>query len=368
METPVSPWIANQRAVPHVPALHAYVPGLQPTEPGWLKLNTNELQYPVSPRVGEAIQAELGRISLYPNPTSQPLRDAIAQHHGLDVSQVIVGNGSDDILNLLARTFSGRGQAAAMTLPSYSLYPALAGIQGSHMEPVPFTRAMDLPVREIVQCGANLFYLTAPNAPTGVNFELHVINAAASFFRGIFVIDEAYVDFAEGSAVELLRELPNVVITRTFSKSYGLAGLRVGYALASPEVIALLDRVRDSYNVNRLSQAGALAALKDQDYYRGLIARICATRDTFIESLRARGWFVYESQANFVFGEPMDARGQRSAATASSLFQYLNAHKVLVRYFSGNALTDSFLRISVGTDAQMQTLLDHIDTWRSKTA
>jgi len=367
METLTATWCAEQRALPHISEMEAYVPGLQPNESGWLKLNTNELPYPISPRVGEAVNAEMARIHLYPNPTSRPLREAIARYHGLDASQVIVGNGSDDLLNLLARAFAGKGQAAAMTMPSYSLYPVLAAIQNAHMEYIPFTRSMELPVRDIAACGANLFYLTSPNAPTGVQFDLNVIYNAVSFFRGVFVIDEAYVDYADHNAVELLRELPNLVITRTFSKSYGLAGLRVGYGLASPGIIEILDRVRDSYNVNRLSQAGAKAAIEDKAHYRPIIAKICQTRDAFIDSLRGRGWFAYESHANFVFGEPANAAGQRGPAVAKSLFDYLNAHKVLVRYFTGNALTESGLRISVGTDAQMATLLDHIDTWR-KTA
>lgn len=350
-------------ALPHTPALHAYVPGTQPEGEGWVKLNTNELPYPCSPKVGEAIAREIDRLPLYPNPQSLALREAIAKHHGLHVSQVIVGNGSDDVLNLLARCFCDNGHAAGMTLPSYSLYPVLSAIQDAPMEQIPFGEEMSLPVDAILNCRANLFYFTSPNAPTGVSFPLSDIRRAVEGFRGIFVIDEAYADFAGRDAIELLADHPNVVITRTFSKSYGLAGLRVGYAVGSPEVIGLLDRVRDSYNVNRLSQAGALAALQDQAYYTPVIEKVKRSRDKLIEDLRDLGWFVYDSEANFVFARPLDAQGRHGPDIAVRFFEHLRGDRILVRYLKGNPLTESFLRITVGTPGQMARLLESIDQW-----
>jgi len=344
--------------------MHAYVPGMQPTGGDWIKLNTNELPYPASPAVAAAVAAEVDKLRLYPNPTSQPLREHIAVMNGLDASQVFVGNGCDEVLALLTRVFSGADSMACMTQPSYSLYPVLTQIQAAKMELIPFTRDMVLPVDEIAACTANMLFLTNPNAPTGVAFEPNMIRAAAKGFGGVFVIDETYVDFAKSNAVALLAEQPNVVITRSLSKSYGLAGLRVGYALASKEIIALLDRVRDSYNVNRLSQAAALAALKDEAYHDRLIKTIKITRDSVTKALRARNFFVYQSSGNFVFAEPVDEHGHSGADVAASLYDFFQQNMILVRYFPGDALTESFLRISMGKPEQMDRLLAVTDKWQ----
>src|SRR4051812_22074 len=270
-------------ALPHIAKLHAYTPGLQPTEPGWVKLNTNECPYPPSPQVAEAVRRELGEdgaaLRLYPNPKSTPLRAAIAKLHGLREENVVVGNGSDDILNLLIRAFVTQDAAAGYTLPSYSLYPVLVEIQDGATNVIEFDRAMRLPVDRIAASSARAFFLTSPNAPTGVGFANADIERALASFRGLFVVDEAYAPFARENAVPLLARHSNLVIVRTLSKAYALAGIRVGYALAHAEIIDLLDRVRDSYNVNRLSQAAALAAIGDQTYYDGVIAKIKATRD-----------------------------------------------------------------------------------------
>ena len=231
--------------------------------------------------------------------------------HGLEEENVCIGNGSDDILNLLVRCYCGAGAAAGFTWPSYSLYPVLVGIQDGKSQVLEFDRSLRLPVDRIAASGASAFFLTSPNAPTGVGFANDEIEGLLQASPGLLVVDEAYAPFARENAVPLLSRHPNLVVVRTLSKAYALAGLRVGYALAHPEVIGLLDRVRDSYNVNRLSQAAALAALGDQDYYNAVIARIQATRDAgqrqFAEKRR---WFTYPSQANFIFTEPKNARGR----------------------------------------------------------
>jgi histidinol-phosphate aminotransferase len=189
------------QALAHVEALHAYTPGLQPTEPGWVKLNTNECPYPPSPRVAEAILREVGpegaSLRLYPDPTSAALRAAVAKLHGLVASQVCIGNGSDDILNLLVRCYCGPGADAGFTLPSYSLYPVLIGIQDGAATRIPFDRTMRLPVEEIASSGANIFFLTSPNAPTGVGFPNSEFERILQSFRGILVVDEAYAPFAD---------------------------------------------------------------------------------------------------------------------------------------------------------------------------
>lgn len=354
-------------ANPHVAAMSAYTPGLQPTEAGWVKLNTNELPVPPSPKVTEAIHAELHdrakRLRLYPNPTSGPLRTAVATHHGIEASQVLIGNGADDVLNLLIRTFCSSENPCGMTVPSYSLYGVLANAQNAQMLEVSFDRSMVLPVDAIAACPANLFLLTSPNAPTGIAFDIDTIGQLAERFEGILAVDETYAPFAAENAVRLLAEHPNLVIIRSFSKAYALAGMRVGYALASPEVISLLDRVRDSYNVDRLAQAAALGAISDQEYYSGVIQETLVMRDSMETWYKELGWFVYPSQANFHFVEPVNANGETGVEVASSLYDHLRARKVLVRAFPKLPLTASFLRISLGSEAEMATLRCVIQDW-----
>ncbi len=357
----------SQLARPHVPALHAYTPGLQPTEAGWIKLNTNECPYAPSPRVAEAIAAELAdagaRLRLYPNPTSAPLRAQVAKLHGLTPAQVIIGNGSDDILNLLVRVFGGEHAATGITLPSYSLYPVLVAIQDGGTETIEFDRSMRLPVDRIAASGAKAFFLTSPNAPTGVGFTNGELRRVLDTFPGMLVVDEAYAPFAEEDAVSLLSEYRNLVVVRTLSKAHALAGMRVGYALADPETIGLLDRVRDSYNVNRLSQIAAAAALSDGSYYDAIIGKIKRTRDHWAAEWAERDWFIYQSSTNFLFIEPRNAAGEAGPAVANSLFAFLQTRKILVRAFPSHALTASFLRISVGTDDEMLAVDEAIQAW-----
>jgi histidinol-phosphate aminotransferase len=358
-------------ALPHVAKLHAYTPGLQPTEPGWVKLNTNECPYPPSPRVVEALQREIGRdgasLRLYPNPKSEPLRAAIAEMHGggVTAAHVCVGNGSDDILNLLIRAFCAGDAAAGFTLPSYSLYPVLVEIQDGRANAIEFDRAMRLPVERMCDSAAKVFFLTSPNAPTGVGFATAEIERVLAGFRGLLVVDEAYAPFAREDAVPLLARHRRLVVVRTLSKAYALAGIRVGYMLADPEIVAVLDRVRDSYNVSRLSQAAALAAIADRAYYDGVIAKVKATRDEAVANFLKRGWNTYDSQANFIFTEPQNARGHTGVDVAKSAYAFLYARKVLVRHFPSHALTAPFLRISVGTDAEMRVLSETLDAWQN---
>jgi histidinol-phosphate aminotransferase len=359
---------AGRLALGHIAKLHAYVPGLQPSEPGWLKLNTNECPYPPSPRVAEALLREVGadgaRLRLYPDPASTALRTAVAGLHGLDRSRVCIGNGSDDLLNLLVRCYCGPAAAAGYTLPGYSLYPVLIGIQDGAAKSIPLDRTLRLPVEKIAASGARIFFLTSPNAPTGVGFPSAEIEKVLDSFGGLLVVDEAYAPFARENAVGLLARHPNLVVVRTLSKAYALAGIRVGYALADAGVIGMLDRVRDSYNVSRLSQAAALAALGDPGYYENVIDKIKSTRDLCIKRwVLTRGWFTFPSDANFIATEPRDRLGRTGPAVAKAAYDFLFSRKVLVRHFPSDALTASFLRISVGTDDEMLVLEDTLDAW-----
>jgi len=349
---------------PAVLDLAAYVPGEQINEAGWIKLNTNECPYPPSPLVLEAAAAELERVPLYPEPSSRKLREQIAEHWNLDPSQVIAGNGSDDILNLLIRVFSAGDRAAGAMHPSYSLYPILAAANETRWIDVPFETPFRLPLEHILSSGCNLFFLTCPHAPSGVAFPLEEVAELARRLEGLLVVDEAYGDFASQSAVQLIAKHPNLFVTRSFSKSLALAGLRVGYGVGNAQVVDWLDRVRDSYNLDRVAQAAATAALQDWGYFEATIGKTTYVRDYYRNEFEGIGWKVYPSQANFLFVEPRDGSGETGPETARSLFDWLKRHKILVRYFGKHSLTRDFLRISIGDEDQMMTLWETTEAWR----
>jgi len=353
---------ANARALPHVQELHAYVPGEQPQGEGWVKLNTNENPYPPSPKVAEAVAGEVVELRRYPEPVSAQLRAVIGERFGLTGKNVIIGNGSDNILDLITRCFVSQ-EGAGHTVPSYSLYPVVAGMSGQGMIDVPFTRSMELDVDAIVATNAPVFFLTSPNAPTGVAFPLSAIETVLQRIDGILVVDEAYVDFGGETAAPLLNDYENLVVLRTFSKSYGLAGMRVGFGLASAGVISMLDRVRDAYNVDRIAQVAAQAAFEDVEYFDVQRAKVIATREATLKQLDALGWFTYPSAANLLFTEPKNAAGAAGAAVAADLFDYLKKSRVLVRYFAAHPLTCSFIRVSIGTDEEMEAFLTAVTSW-----
>jgi histidinol-phosphate aminotransferase len=350
-------------AHPHIRGLDPYVPGQQPGGGDWIKLNTNELPYPPPEAVRVAVLHAVDGLARYPNPQSRDLREAIARKFGWPGEGVIVGNGSDDILNLLVRVFGGAGRRTVQADPSYSLYPVLTVMAGGRIVSCPFDASFALPVECLVNSRPDLCFVTCPHAPTGRRFEGSLLQALAERIDGLLVIDEAYAEFAEGSALEWAGAYPNVVVTRTFSKAYGLAGLRVGYALGDPSVIALLDRVRDSYNVNRLSQAGALAALRETAWYEARIAEIKVRRDRVRQALRDLGWSVHPFETNFLLGAPVNPAGEASPELAASLFHFLEQEKILVRSFPNNPLTASSLRISIGSELEMEAFLGKVRLW-----
>ena len=332
-----------------------YVPGFQPKdEQAWIKLNTNENPYPPSPRVREAILAEVGgageSLRKYPDAASAAARDEAARLYGFDPSWVIMANGSDELLNNLIRAFVGEGEEIAYVHPSYSYYSTLAEIQGARVQTfglIPGRWELDgFPARY----PGKLFFLTTPNAPLGFACPLSFIEELAGRVDGMLVVDEAYADFADENALELVRKHENVVVTRTFSKSYSLAGMRLGLAIARPEVIAALNKIRDHYNLDRLAQVAAVAALRDQEYFRACVRRIRETRDWFSTELRVIGYGVIPSSGNYVFATPPDRDGKR-------VYEALYARRILVRHFSDPALVHG-LRITIGTPEEMEKTLD----------
>lgn len=351
----------------HVAAMSPYVPGEQPQGGGWVKLNTNENPYPPSLRALEAIRVALvndgAALRLYPSPDAAPLREAVARFHGCEAANVVAGNGSDDILNLLIRAYAGPGRPIGMLNPSYSLYPVLAAAQHAQVVKVEVTEALGLDVDAVAKCGATVFFLTNPNAPLGVAFATDVVRSLAKAFPGLLVLDEAYAAFADADCVALVSEFPNVVVTRTMSKAHALAGLRVGYALCPPGVAEVLHRVRDSYNVDRLAQVAAAAALDDREWLDVTVAQVRATRDRLAAALRQLGWQVNPAAGNFVLAAPASAKRAASVETAAHCFEFLRARKILVRRFPNHRLTEKSLRISVGTEQETDVFLQAVTAW-----
>jgi histidinol-phosphate aminotransferase len=337
----------------NIAVMEGYVPGFQPPdEATWIKLNTNENPYPPSPRVQRAILDELGtdgdRLRKYPDAGSREFRRVAAELYGVDPCWVISANGSDELLNNLVRACAGEGEEVAYLHPSYSYYATLAEIQGARVKTFELDqsgRIADFPERY----QGRLFFLTSPNAPLGLAFDNAYIAELARRCAGLLVVDEAYADFAEHNALELVRQCDNVVITRTLSKSYSLAGMRLGLAVARPEIVAALDKIRDHYHLDRLALVAASAALRDQGYLRATVAKICATRDRFAAELETLGFQVLPSSANYLFVVPQDHDGRR-------VYDTLYAGRILVRFFSDPTLAHG-VRISIGSDAEMTQAL-----------
>jgi histidinol-phosphate aminotransferase len=278
-------------------------------------------------------------------------REQAAKLLGLEPDWLLAGNGSDDLLTILTRSFVGPGERILAPTPSYVLYKSLAEIQGAQYTEVPFTDAWDLP-DEFVRTDAKLAFIPNPISPSGTVLSIQRLREIASRLEPMspLVIDEAYTDFAEANCIALVREFPNVIVTRTLSKSYSLAGVRFGYATARPGIIAGMTKVKDSYNCDAISIAAATAAIAEQDYLQKGVARIRATRQRLSDSLRRLGFAVPDSQANFVWCTD-------GPAPAKALYEQLKQQRILVRYMKYPCGIEG-LRISIGTDAEIDRLLD----------
>jgi histidinol-phosphate aminotransferase len=328
------------------------VPGEQPRDGEYVKLNTNENPYPPSPHVFDAIRAALtgDRLRKYPEPLGDTFRQAAAKVFGVSADSILIGNGSDDVLTILTRTFVPEGGRIASPAPSYILYRSLAEIQGARFETVPFTPDWQLPLPWPGE-PPDLLYVANPNSPTGTFMEPAAIAQLARTLNRPVVLDEAYVDFAPRSG---LRDATaeNVIVTRTLSKSYSLAGIRFGFAVAHPAVVRELVKVKDSYNCDVLSLAAATAAVQDQDYLAETRKKIVATRERLTESMRGLGFDVLPSHANFVWA-------RRPDRPVKPLYEGLKGRKILVRYMSYPGYGDG-LRVSVGTDAEIDLFLHEL--------
>jgi len=376
---------------PLVRGLHPYVYGEQPKIKGLIKLNTNESPYPPSPKVLAAVRAAVdGRLRLYPNPTAERLREKLAKLHRCHADNIIVGNGSDELLALATRCFvepvaadinrrKTRAFTSAATIQyfttSYSLYPVLADIHGAARNAVPLKSDFSLPSVTELKDGrgkppkggtpnrwdfrAALTFVTTPNAPSGRGYSTRELGALCKAQRGVVVLDEAYVDFAGENALKLALKYPHVLVARTFSKAYSLCFQRVGYFVGHRDLIAALHKVRDSYNVNGLGQIAAEATLDDLPYYRANFKKIITTREWLSRELTKLGFRVLPSRTNFILARP-------SRFSAPAWLQSLRGQKILVRWFGRPEVKD-YLRITIGTVTEAEALVSAVRTilmWR----
>jgi histidinol-phosphate aminotransferase len=329
-----------------IAAMKGYVPGFQPA-PGenFIKLNSNENPFPPSRKVQEILQnLAYEDLRLYPDPASLELREKLGSLYGFSANQIICGNGSDDILNIIVRTFASPGDPIGFYVPAFPLYKILGVIHETQGVAIPVAEPYDKPPEPPAE--VKVFFLANPNSPVGFMYPISLVRSLAQKVQGIFVIDEAYVEFARENALPLVGELKNVIIVRTVSKSYSLAGVRLGYAIGSEQLIQEMFKVKDPFNVTRMTQALVAAALQDPEYFRKNIQQIIETRDWISKEAVALGYRIIPSQANFIFPQPpQKGRGVK-------FYEALFNRKVLTRYYDEEGLRDG-VRMTIGTREEM---------------
>jgi histidinol-phosphate aminotransferase len=332
-----------------------YVPGEQPEDiDSFIKLNTNENPFPPSERVLEAVaKAANGKLRLYPNPQASPLREEFARRNDLQPEQIVIGNGSDEIITLIFRGFIEKDGKAAFPYPSYSLYDTLAQANGISFDHVPLREDFSVDFEAFLQGGYDLVILASPNNPTGTATSSQDIDNFAGRFNGLLVVDEAYIDFYGGSSLDLVKKHDNLIVTRSFSKSYSLAGMRIGVAAANPDIIRGFLRIKDSYNVDTLAIAGGLAALKDEKSFRYNITMIQHNKEYLEERLESLGFETVPSWANFIFTRHPDME-------AREIYEKLKEKKILVRHFKGEGVS-GYVRISIGSMMEIKKLCTAIE-------
>jgi histidinol-phosphate aminotransferase len=337
-----------------------YIPGEQPTDNVTIKLNTNENPYPPSEKVFEAIQKVTAeQIRRYPNPNARQFREAASNLHGVPADWIMTFNGGDDLLNVVIRTCAAEEDGVAFLEPSYSLYPVLTKVQAARPVVVPYKIdgvKWSLP-DDLEEVDASLIMIVNPNAPSGHFDSLERLEHIVKNFWGVVLIDEAYVDFAEQSALPLVHKYENVIILRSMSKGYSMAGLRFGYAIAQPALLTEIEKVRDSYPCDVFSIAAATAALEDQAYARSTWEKVKSERARLAATLREMGFTMPDSQSNFLLAQvPANAK-----VAAQEIYQTLKDRHILVRWWDLPNLTDK-IRITVGTPEQNDKLLSELRT------
>lgn len=344
----------------NVRAMHGYSPGEQPEQGARIvKLNTNENPFPPSPKVLQAIHEVDGEtLRRYPHPLGQRFREAASSLLGVDPEQILCGNGSDDVLTIATRTFVPPGGLLASPEPTYSLYPVLAQLEAARHVGVAFEKNYQLPIEGLVATGADAIYIANPNAPTGTIVSIDSIDTLASEFSKLILIDEAYADFWGKSAIGLVQKHPNIVISRTLSKGYGLAGLRFGFAVAQKDVIEEMVKVKDSYNADAISILAATAAITDQAYAQRGWQLVRDELKRVANELERFGFDVLPSHANFVLAGVPGGDGK-------SFYQGLKQQGILVRYFDKPGLRDK-IRVTIGTMQENDAMLGAVKSLVAK--
>ncbi len=337
----------------------AYQPGFQPAKIDVVKLNTNENPYSPSPAVMEAIRnISEEQMRRYPDPQGSKFRKAASEVFGVPSDYIICCNGGDELLKMAFCAFCDEGRAVAYPVPTYSLYPVLANLQNCEALEVPFDSEFNLPAEKLAAAGAALTIVCNPNAPSGTFIPKQNLSRLAKKLKGILLIDEAYIDFAEDNCLELVKDFDNVIILRSMSKGYSLAGLRFGFGIANEKLIKGLMKAKDSYNVDSIAIAAATAAIQDQDYFRQNVKKVKAERTRLTRQLRDLGFDVPDSSANFVLAKCKKTK-------AAEIYERLIEQKIYVRYFDYPNLNDK-LRITVGTSEQNDKLLSALKKILSK--
>lgn len=338
---------------PTIAAMTGYVPGEQP-KPGTqiIKLNTNENPYPPSPKAMEVLRhLDSEWLRRYPDPWAREFCDAVSEALGVPSDWVIVGNGSDDLLNLLVRACAeGRDRTVVYPTPTYVLYRTLSAMQPAEVVEIPYSVDFKLPINDLIAANGAITFVASPNSPSGHSVPLDDLRQLAGHVSGVLAIDEAYVDFAEYSPLPLVQEFENVIVLRTLSKGYSLAGLRLGFGIANPTLLGGLFKVKDSYNIDALATLVGAAAMRDQAYKNACAQKVKGSRAKLTVNLKKLGFIIGDSQGNFVLATP--SRNQ-----AEQLYIALKQQGILVRYFNQPRLDDK-LRITVGNDQQNQMLIE----------
>jgi histidinol-phosphate aminotransferase len=328
----------------NVEATKGYEPGLQPKQADIIKLNTNENPYPPSPQAVKVLsQISAEQLRRYPDPLGDAFRQAAAEVNGVRPENIMCCNGGDDLLSIAFRAFCDENRPVAYPVPTYSLYPVLAKLQNCEAIEIPYDGEFNLPVR-LTKTEAALTIVCNPNAPSGSFVSVGELASLADELSGVLLVDEAYVDFAEENCAGLVKELDNIIVLRSMSKGYGLAGMRFGYAIAPAELIAGLMKVKDSYNVDAVAIAVATAAIRDREYFKQTTEKIKKARELLIGQLRALDFIVPPSHANFVLAECRKR-------PAREIYENLVQRNIYVRYFNLPGI-DNRLRITVGTSEQ----------------
>jgi histidinol-phosphate aminotransferase len=336
----------------NVDAMASYIPGEQPQRGTQIiKLNSNENPYPPSPAALAVLQNIDGEwLRRYPEPFAGDFRQAASQVLGVPSDWIIVGNGSDELLSVVIRACAEPGRKVVYPMPTYVLYRTLAQMQNADIAEIPYSDDYRLPLEELIATNGSVTFIASPNSPSGHVVATDDLRKLASHLSGVLVIDEAYIDFTEENALALVKEHENVIVMRTLSKGYSLAGLRLGFGVANPKLLQGLFKVKDSYNIDAIACAIGTAAITDQAYKNACVVKIKASRNQLVTDLKQLGFHVWDSQANFLLAQP-------PKGNAEYLYQKLKEQGILIRYFQQPGL-DNKLRITVGTDEQNQILVE----------